>query len=90
MAGFTKNAIQDYEVIAEHSYNPRANALVVRFLDGSSYTLSIADLPRKYRSNKPQWDRARLSQHKNALIVYGRGKRHDIPAHVIHRYGKPL
>ena len=82
--------LQEFERIVEFSYNAKSACFVVRFLDGSSYTLKTENLPKKMQTKKPAWVDAVLNEDKSGLIVKaGEGFRF-IASHVIHSRGKLL
>lgn len=85
-------ATEEYECIVEFSFNPKQEKFVVRFLDGKSYALEIATLPKKMQTKKPDWENAYLSGHKDALVVLAASGKElrEIPAHVIHSKGKEV
>lgn len=82
--------IQEFERVVEYSYNEKSACFVVRFLDGSSYLLAIADLPKKMQTKKPEWEEAVLNEDKTAIIVQAGDDLRQIPSHVIHSRGKLL
>ncbi len=83
---------QDYEHIVEFSFIPKAEKFVVRFLDGKSYALEIAALPKKMQTKKPAWEDAYLSGSRDAIVTTaGNGKEvREIPAFIIHAKGKEV
>jgi len=81
---------QDYEQIVEFSFNPKQETFVVRFLDGKSYALGIADLPKKMQTKKPDWENAYLSGDKSILIIHAGKEVREIPAFMIHSKGKEV
>jgi hypothetical protein len=80
----------DYEHIVEYSYNVKSNCFVIRFLDGSSYALKTADLPKKMQTKKPNWETAILNENKSGLVVQAGSDFRLIAAHVIHARGHAL
>lgn len=82
--------MEEFERIVEYSFNPKSDNFVVRFLDGSSYTLSISDLPKKLQTKKPAWEEAGLNDDHSALLVTAGKDVRVIPSHVIHARGKVL
>lgn len=84
------SAIKEYEQIVEHSFNPKQECFVVRFLDGSSYVLKISDLPRKITTNSPNWQTATLSEDRTSILVNTNKDIKVIAAHIIHSRGKSL
>lgn len=82
--------MQEYERIVEFSFNPKEGRFVVRFLDGSSYSLGISSLPKKMQTKKPNWEEASLSEdHTSILVNVGKEVR-VIPSHMIHARGQSL
>jgi hypothetical protein len=79
---------KEYEHIVEYCYIPKQKKFVVRFLDGSSYVLSIEDLPKKLQTRSPDWENATLSEDNSALIIEANLELREIPAHIIHARGK--
>ncbi len=80
----------EYERIVEYSYHPKGGIFVIRFLDGSSYTLNILDLPKKLQTKKPQWEEAVLSEDRTSLMVTAGSDVRQIPSHIIHARGNIL
>lgn len=81
---------EEYERIVEFSYSPKHERFVFRFLDGSSYSLDIINLPKKLQTRKPEWEEAYLSGDKSVLFVHVKKEVREIPAFLIHSKGKPL
>lgn len=84
------SALKEYEQIVEHSFNPKQECFVVRFLDGSSYVLKISDLPKKLITNSPDWPTATLSKERTSILVNTHKDIKVIAAHIIHARGKSL
>lgn len=82
--------VEEFERVVEYSFNPKSECFVVRFLDGSSYLLSVADLPKKMQTKKPGWEYAVLNEERTAIIVQAGDDLRQIPSHVIHSRGKLL
>lgn len=80
----------EYECIVEFSFNPRQQRFVVRFLDGKSYLLDIADLPKKMQTKKPEWENAYLSGDRTSIIVHANKEPREIPAFMIHSKGREV
>jgi len=80
----------EYETIVEFSFNPKQERFVVRFLDGNSYTLDTADLPKKMQTKKPDWANAYLSGNRSSLVVRSGKEIKEIEAFMIHSKGKEL
>jgi len=79
---------KEFENIVEYCYHTKHQKFVVRFLDGSSYTLKITDLPPKLQTRKPTWEEAILSPMKSSLVVPCGSGAKEIPSHLIHSRGK--
>lgn len=82
--------MQEYERIVEFSFNPKEERFVIRFLDGSSYSLGITDLPKKMQTKKPKWEDAALSDDRVAIMVNVGNEVRIIPSHMIHARGQVL
>jgi len=80
----------EYERIVEYSYHSKSRQFVIRFLDGSSYTLNIIDLPKKLQTRKPQWKQTALSEDQTCLIVTAGNDVRQIPSYIIHARGTIL
>ena len=80
---------RDFEQFIEFSYDAVETRYTARFLDGSTRSLQVNDLPAVMCSVKHHWDLAELSLDRMAIIV----PRHygalccEIPAHVFHARG---
>lgn len=82
--------IEEFETIVEFSYNKKQSRIVVRFLDGKSYSLDTDNLPKKLQTKKPEWENMFLSPSKNSLqFIAGKDLR-EIPSFLIHSKGKEL
>jgi hypothetical protein len=81
---------EEYELIKEYCYHEKQSSFVVRFLDGSSYTIKISDLPKKLQTKKPIWTETSLSTAKTSLVVRAGNDYREIPSHIIHARGKLL
>lgn len=79
--------MQEYETIVEFSFNAKQEQFVIRFLDGSSYMLKIADLPKKMQTKKPPWKEATLSPNRNSLVVKMEKEIREVLSHMIHSKG---
>lgn len=82
--------MQEYERIVEFSFNPKEEKFVIRFLDGSSYSLCVTDLPKKMQTKKPKWEEAILSDDKVSILVSVGNEARVIPSHMIHARGQVL
>ena len=82
--------MEEYEFIVEYSFNVKQEVFVVRFLNGDSYALKVADLPKKMITKKPDWENAQISKDKNTLVYKAGSDLRQILAHVIHSKGKLL
>lgn len=80
----------EYECIVEFSFNAKSERFVVRFLDGNSYALDVANLPKKMQTKKPDWEGTYLSGDKSALIIRAGKEIREIPAFMIHSKGKEI
>jgi len=81
---------EEFETIVEFSYNKKQNRLVVRFLDGKSYSLDIINLPKKLQTKKPEWENIYLSPNRNSLQFVASKDLREIPSFIIHSKGKDL
>ena len=79
---------REFEKIVEYSYHPKYKRFVIRFLDGSSYALKTADLPKKLQTKKPQWEETALSADRSCLLVVAGSDVRQIPSHIIHSRGQ--
>ena len=82
--------MQEYERIVDFSYNPKSEGFTIRFLDGSSYNLSIKDLPRKLQTKQPDWKSTQLSPNKTSLVITVGNEIREIESHVIHSKGSVI
>lgn len=82
--------LEEFELIVEFSFLIKQSKFVVRFLDGSSYVLNVADLPKKMQTKKPDWENASLSPARNSLIVIVGDEIREILSHIIHSRGREL
>ncbi len=82
--------ILEYEHIVEFSFIPKSQKFVVRFLDGSSYSLVVNNLPPKFKTKKPTWEEAYLSPGRNSIVVIAGKEVREIPSHIIHAKGTEL
>jgi len=82
--------MQEYEYIVEYCFQPKQEQFVIRFLDGSSYILQVADLPKKFLTKKPNWEEAALSEDHTSLLVQAKKDVRAIPSHLIHSKGKTV
>ena len=81
---------EEFAKIVEYCFYPDPPKFVVRFLDGTSCLVAVHDLPKKYQTKRPAWDRARLSADKSTLLVRCGREIRRLPAHVIHSKGKEI
>lgn len=82
--------MQEYETIVEFSFNPKQESFVIRFLSGESYVLRTVDLPQKYQTKSPDWEKAVLSQDRSTLLIKAGRDIRELPPHIIHSRGKLL
>ena len=82
--------MEEFERIVEYSYNPKHQCFVVRFLDGSSYTLLIKDLPKKLQTKKPDWEHSQLNAQQNGVLVQAGSDLREIPFNIVHSRGRVL
>lgn len=81
---------KEYEQIVEFSFNEKEEKLVVRFLNGSSYSLEIKSLPKKLLTKKPKWDEAVIAPDRGAILVSAGKEVREIFPHYIHSRGQVL
>lgn len=79
---------REFEQIVEYSFIPKQQCFVVRFLDGSAYTLSLSDLPKKMTTNSPDWEKSFLSPDKTSIQVNTNKDTKILASHIIHSKGK--
>lgn len=82
--------MEEFERIVEYSYNPKSECFVIRFLDGSSYTLAIKDLPKKLQTKKPAWECTKLNTQQTGLLIQAGSDLREIPFNIVHSRGKIL
>lgn len=82
--------MNEYQHIVEFSYQQKEEKFVVRFLDGSSYSICVEDLPKRLKSKKPKWEEAALSDDRTGLIIKAGTDTRIMPSHIIHSRGNVL
>lgn len=82
--------MREFERIVEFCFIEKEQRFVVRFLDGSSYSLPISDLPKKLQTKKSEWNESTLSDDRDSILVKAGKDIHQIPAHIIHARGTIL
>jgi hypothetical protein len=61
--------MQDCHHIVEFSYDRKEMHYTARFLDGTTLTLSVADLPQRINTIKHDWADAIISDDKTCLLI---------------------
>lgn len=76
------------EHIVEYCFSQKQQQFVVRFLDGGSYAIKVAELPKKMLTKKPDWTTAKLATNNQAIVFKAGRELRQIPCKIIRKRGR--